>query len=68
MSKDLFHRYVWLVDTIYRTGKIIFEEINEKWLRNDSCEGKEIPLRTFHNHRTAIITEMNKRYKIQTSN
>ena len=54
MAKDLFNRYIWLVDTIYRTGKITFEEINERWLRNELSEGKELPLRTFHNHRTAI--------------
>lgn len=54
MAKDLFNRYIWLVDTIYRAGKITFEELNERWLRNDMSEGKEIPLRTFHNHRKAI--------------
>jgi len=54
MAKDLFNRYIWLVDTIYRAGKINFEEINERWLRNKSSEGKELPLRTFHNHRAAI--------------
>jgi predicted DNA-binding transcriptional regulator YafY len=54
MAKDLFNRYIWLVDTIYRAGKITFEEINERWTRNEMSEGKEIPLRTFHNHRVAI--------------
>lgn len=54
MAKDLFNRYIWLVDTIYRAGKITFEEINERWLRNEMSEGVEIPLRTFHNHRKAI--------------
>jgi hypothetical protein len=54
MAKDLFNRYIWLVDTIYRAGKITFEEINERWSRNETSEGKEIPLRTFHNHRVAI--------------
>ena len=54
MAKDLFNRYIWLVDTIYRAGKITFEEINERWLRNDMSEGMELPLRTFHNHRIAI--------------
>ena len=54
MAKDLFNRYIWLVDTIYRTGKITFEEINDRWLRSYMSEGKEIPLRTFHNHRIAI--------------
>jgi hypothetical protein len=50
----LFQRYIWLADVIYRAGKISFEEINKKWLRNEMSEGKEIPLRTFHNHRQAI--------------
>ncbi len=54
MAKDLFNRYIWLVDTIYRAGKITFEEINERWLRTDMSGGEEIPLRTFHNHRKAI--------------
>ena len=54
MAKDLFNRYIWLVDTIYRAGRITFEEINEKWLRNSMSEGNDLPLKTFHNHRHAI--------------
>lgn len=54
MAKDLFNRYIWLVDTIYRAKKITFEEINERWLRTDMSEGEDLPLRTFHNHRKAI--------------
>ncbi|MDR3266799.1 MAG: WYL domain-containing protein [Tannerella sp.] len=54
MAKDLFQRYIWLVDTIYKADKITFEEINVRWLRNEMSEGKEIPIRTFHNYRIAI--------------
>lgn len=54
MTKDLFDRYIWLVDTIYRTEKITFEEINERWLRSKLSGGVDIPLRSFHNWRTAI--------------
>ncbi|GHT78265.1 WYL domain-containing protein [Bacteroidia bacterium] len=54
MAKNIFNRYIWLADTVYRAGKITFEEINRKWLRTDWSEGKDLPLRTFHNHRTAI--------------
>lgn len=58
-SKDatfnLFNRYVWLADLIYRRGKITFEEINEYWQRSLlNHEGEDLPLRTFHNHRVAI--------------
>ena len=54
MAKDLFNRYIWLVDTIYRAGKITFEEINERWKRNAMSRGEDLPVRTFHNHRAAI--------------
>jgi len=55
MAKDLFNRYIWLVDTIYRQPEgLTFEEINEKWERSSSSDRNPIPLRTFHNHRAAI--------------
>ena len=54
MSKNLFKRYIWLVDVIYRAEKITFEEINSKWVQNSMSEENPIPLRTFHNHRNAI--------------
>ncbi len=54
MASDLFNRYIWLADTIYRANGITFEEINAKWLRNNMSEGMELPLKTFHNHRRAI--------------
>lgn len=51
----LFNRYVWLVESILRAGRISFEEINEKWSRSRlNYSGDHIPLRTFHNHRQAI--------------
>jgi len=55
MASDLFNRYIWLVDTIYRQPEgLTFEEINEKWERSRSSEGNPLPLRTFHNYRTTI--------------
>jgi len=51
----LFNRYVWLVDTIYRAGRISFEEINERWMRSSLNDtGEELPIKTFHNHKNAI--------------
>ena len=29
---DLINKYVWLVDTIYKAGRITYEEINQKWI------------------------------------
>ena len=54
-TSNLFNRYVWLVDIIYQKEKVTFEEINENWLRASiNLNGEKIPLRTFHNHRSAI--------------
>lgn len=54
-TSNLFNRYVWLVDTIYRVGHITFEDINEKWVASQlNGNGEDIPIRTFHNHRKAI--------------
>ncbi|MFQ9760614.1 MULTISPECIES: hypothetical protein [Bacteroidales] len=54
MSSNVFHRYIWLADTIYRAGRITFAEINRRWLHNNMSEGKPIPLRAFHKHREAV--------------
>ncbi|MDL2282903.1 WYL domain-containing protein [Odoribacter sp. OttesenSCG-928-G04] len=54
-TSNLFNRYVWLVDIIYRRGRITFEEINEYWQRSLlNRDNEDLPLRTFHNHRQAI--------------
>lgn len=54
-TSNLFNRYVWLVDLIYRNGDISFEEINDHWCRSSlNQDGDDLPLRTFHNHRAAI--------------
>ena len=50
---DLINKYVWLVDTIYKAGRITYEEINQKWIEQE-IDDKPIPLRTFHKWRIAI--------------
>lgn len=54
MGKELFSRYVWLLETIHRAGKITFEEINARRLRSELSGGETLSLRTFHHHRDAI--------------
>ncbi len=54
MAKELFRRYIWLADTIYRAGRITFAEINKKWQECSFSDGNEIALRTFHNHKKTI--------------
>ena len=57
MAKNYFDRYVWLIDTINRHGHISKKDIDELWYRSPLNErrDKELPERTFHNHREAIF-------------
>ena len=52
MAKNLINKYVWLVETIYKAGRITYEEINEKWL-DQEMDTKPIPIRTFHKWKNA---------------
>lgn len=53
----LFQSYVWLVDIIFRARRITFEEINDRWINSNlNSTGEDFPLKTFHNHKTAIKT------------
>ena len=36
MAKDLINRYIWLVDTIRRYGRITRQELDERWQRSSS--------------------------------
>lgn len=53
-GQTLITKYVWVIETIYKAGKISFKELNERWLRDDISRGKEIPKRTFDNWRGVI--------------
>lgn len=55
MAKDLLNRYIWIIDTIRRYGRISRKELNECWSRSPYGEGeRQIPRRTFFNYRQAI--------------
>lgn len=53
---DLFKRYIWLLDLIYRNDGITKEEINRQWSRShlNGDKENELPERTFHRHKKAI--------------
>ena len=53
-GQSLISKYVWVIDTIYREGKITFSDLNKKWLDTDFSRGMKIPKRTFDNWKDAI--------------
>ncbi len=57
ISVRLIRRYVWLVDTIRRAGRLSLDDINSRWIDNymlNPDHKDKIPERTFHRHREAI--------------
>ena len=54
MARNLIYRYVWLVDTISRYGRISLKDLNEAWLRSDISDGKPLARRTFFHYRDAV--------------
>ena len=54
MSRNLINRYVWLVDTISRYGRITLKDLNAAWLRSEISEGKPLARRTFFHYRDGV--------------
>lgn len=46
----LFNTYIWLIDTINRTGHITLEEINDRWIRTEQSGGESMHRNTFRRH------------------
>lgn len=53
MARDLFNRYIWLVDTIRSYGHISRAELDRLWRNSPFSQGEGLPRRTFHNYKTA---------------
>lgn len=51
MSYNLLNRYIWLVDTIRRFGRITLAQINRQWEGSEFYQGQPLPRRSFANYR-----------------
>ena len=55
MAKDSFKRYIWLLDTIQRFGRITLKDLKAKWEKSSvNDKGKPLAERTFANYRANI--------------
>lgn len=54
MASNLYQRYFWLINVIYRNKRITLKDINDKWLNCSFSNGVTIPRKTFNNHRNTI--------------
>lgn len=59
MSKGLINKYIWIIDTIQRYGRITREELNRLWVRSSIGDGMPMARRTFYNYRQGIAETFN---------
>lgn len=53
-TPTLFKEYIWLVNTIYRAGKISLASINSRWIQTEMSGGMPLSRSTFNRHKDAI--------------
>lgn len=51
---DIFKQYIWITETLYRTGGLSFQELNERWMKTEMSGGMPIPRTTFNRHKEDI--------------
>ena len=54
MARDLLNRYIWIIDTIQRYGRITRTEFNRLWRNSQFSNGEDLPRRTFYGYRRNI--------------
>lgn len=53
-ANEIFKQYIWLTDTIYHSGGISLQELNERWVRTEMSGGVPMSRMTFNRHKAAI--------------
>lgn len=59
MAKNVINKYIWIVDTIQRYGRITREELNDLWVNSSLSDGEELVRRTLYNYRQGIAEMFN---------
>mgnify|MGYP001028721854 FL=1 len=67
MSGKLVNRYIWLVDTIRRYGRITRPQIDNCWMRSQLSDGRPMPRRSFANYRRGAEEMFNIEIKCDPS-
>lgn len=53
---SLIQKYIWVIKTIHRSGRITLKELNEKWRQNvDLSRGENLPRQTFDRWKGGIL-------------
>lgn len=54
MNGNLLTKYIWIVDTLLRHGRLPLEEINRLWRASHHSQGEDLARRTFFHYRRGI--------------
>jgi len=52
---QIFHQYIWIINTLKAYRKLTFEELNQKWQEAEVAEGAPLQRSSFNRHRDAIL-------------
>ena len=67
MISKTFNRYIWLLNLLLQEKLLTFDEISKRWKESNMGDNKPMPLRTFHQHRSAVEELFGVEIKCNTS-
>lgn len=59
MAVNIINKYIWVVDTIQRYGRITRDKLNDLWEISPLSDGSPMSRRTFYNYRQGIAETFN---------
>ena len=51
---QIFHQYIWIINTLRAYRKLTLEELNQKWIDDGVADGNPLYRSSFNRHRDAI--------------
>lgn len=52
---QIFHQYIWIINTLRAHKHLTFEELNRKWQDDEVADGNVLQRSSFNRHRDAIL-------------
>ena len=52
---QIFHQYIWIINTLKAYRKLTLEELNQKWQDDKVADGNPLQRSSFNRHRDAIL-------------
>lgn len=52
---QIFHQYIWIINTLRAHRQLTFEELNQKWQNDKVADGNPLQRSSFNRHRDAIL-------------